>query len=223
MIQGRLPVNKERLSNLQEKKELLSDWERAFLESVGSQFDKKGNLSARQVETLEKIEKKVSPEAMNAREQWIENYTQIERSRAKVIAEYYKKTEYFQSLVRSILEDPEFVPEEEKYKKMANNKYALRVLTEYYAEPKYPNGSLVNLRTTADYLLRSGIGDKHCVVIASGNQVGISSSSAKGAKLYKILPFGCAKIFQVEERFIKKAKKSKEKEIEKTLDNDILF
>ena len=217
-------MNRERLSNLQEKKEFLSDWEKDFLESLVVQFDKKGTLSERQIGVVNLLEEKTSPEAIAERNEWETNYKQSEREKAIVVAKYYKETGYFRSLADSILDNPEFVPEKRSYKKMAENKYALRVLAEYFGAPKYPNGSLVMLRAGADYHLKRAAGDNYCVVIASGKSVGVSSSAAKGAKLYKILPFGSSKVYTVEERHLKKARKSKTtKKVKKDLDNEDLF
>jgi len=214
----------KRLETLKEQEHFLSNWEQGFLESVTQQFNKRGNLSPKQLEFIAKLEEKISPEAVQAFQDWEESYRGEKRADALVVAKYYKKTGYFQELAQDILTNEDFVPTKERWNKMCNNKYALKVLANYSAPSKYPDTSLVQLRSTADWRFRNAIGQAFCTVIQSGEKVGTSTSTAKGAKLYKILPFGSAQVFVVEERHIKKAKKTKaSKKVEKKLDDDILF
>ena len=104
--------------------ESLNDWERGFLESVTNQFNRNGNLSDKQVETLDKIQSKHSPEAIKQRKEWEESYAGEKKEIAVVCAKYYMATGYFADLSRSILDDGEFVPTERQFAAMCENKYA---------------------------------------------------------------------------------------------------
>ncbi len=52
----------------------LNDWEKGFLDSVGNQFNRKGDISDKQAEILEKIRRKYSPEEAMRREEWKNSY-----------------------------------------------------------------------------------------------------------------------------------------------------
>lgn len=211
----------KRLETLKDQEQLLSSWEKGFLDSVTQQFNKRGSLSPKQMEFIARFEEKISPEAIQAYQDWENLYRAEKRANALVVAKYYKETGYFQDLASHILTDENYVPPKLRWAKMCCNKYALKVLANYNAPSKYPDTSLVQLRTTADWRFRNAIGDTFCTVIQSGKEVGTAVSTAKGAKLYKILPFGSARVLIVEERHIKKAKKTKK--VEKKLDDEILF
>ena len=213
------PTMLERLTAALEKKQLLTDWEHGFIESLQEQFNKRGRLSARQVEILDRIEReKLSESAVAKAKRWFKEYSDEHRRTARICAEYYRHTGYFQTLVHLILNTENHIPTEKQYKKMCENKYAKKVLAEHDVAPKYPVGSLVEVRATADWSHRRSANGMPCVVISSGGTV---KSAAKGAKPYKILPFGSAKPIDCEERHIKKCKNPKK--AKKVVDNDIPF
>lgn len=202
-----------------EKSELLTDWERGFIESLQQQFNKRGHLSPRQIEIFERIKnQRLSEEAQKARKQWDENYDEEKRRIALVCAEYYSHTGYFTNLADSVLNDPGFIPTEKAWKKMCENKYAKKVIAEHDATPKYLIGSVVMFRSTADWSHRQKSGGMPCVVISSGGPV---KSAAKGSKPYSVLPYGSTQMIHCEERHIKKCKKPKKDK--KVLDNDVPF
>jgi len=72
-------------------------------------------------------------------------------------------------------------------------------------------------RATADWAHRVAAGDKPCIVISTGGTI---KSAAKGAKPYKVLPYGLAKPVECEERHLKVYKKSKKT---KKVSNDVPF
>ena len=168
-------------------------------------------LSEKQIKTLEKIEAENSDEAIKARDTWKLDYRyeadpawSARHSKvAEVAARYYKAAGYFQGLVHSILNDDGFVPTIEQYNKITKNKFAVKVLTAHFADPKFAPGSLVQFGATAPSALRRI--KVPCVVITSNG--GPITSAAKGAKVYSVLPMGSAKTLLCEERHLKKARK----------------
>jgi len=209
----------DRLSAALKKSNLLTDWERGFIESLNEQFNKRGRLSTRQLEIFERIEtQKLSTTAQDARKVWDDNYDEERRRIALICAKYYSHTGYFTNLVDSILHDPGFIPTEKAWKKMCENKYSKKVIAVHDAEPKYSIGSMVEVRGTADWSHKRKSNGMPCVVISSG---GIIKSAAKGAKPYKILPYGSTQMIDCEERHIKKCRNPKK--VKKHLDNDIPF
>ena len=210
----------DRLSAALKKADLLTDWERGFVESLQEQFNKRGRLSHRQIEILERIENdKLSSSAVENAKRWFSEYGDEHRRIARICAEYYKVAGYFTSIVHGILDNAEsFIPSEKQWKKMCENKYAKKVIAEHDAAPKYPTGSVVAFRSTADWSHRQKSGGMPCVVISSGGTI---KSAAKGSKPYKVLPYGSTQIIECEERHIKKCKNPKK--VKKVVDTDVPF
>ena len=204
----------ERLNAVCERTEPKS-WGRGFINSLQGQIMAGRELSEKQIKTLEKIEAENSDEAIKARDTWKLDYIYEDdpawsghnRSGrhseiAKVAAHYYKGAGYYQGLAHSILTDDGFVPTIEQYNKITKNKYAVKVLTAHFADPKFAPGSLVQFGATAPAHMRRL---PPCVVISSNGAP--IQSAAKGAKVYSVLPMGSAKTLLCEERHLKKARK----------------
>jgi hypothetical protein len=205
----------ERLNAVCERTEPKS-WGRGFVNSLQGQIMAGRELSEKQIKTLEKIEAENSDEAIKARDTWKLDYVDQADPAwvgldvnarhyvvAQVAARYYKAAGYFQRLVNSILTDDGFVPTIEQYNKITKNKFAVKVLTAHFADPKFAPGSLVQFGATAPSALRRI--KVPCVVITSNG--GPIVSAAKGAKVYSVLPMGSAKTLLCEERHLKKARK----------------
>jgi len=188
-----------------------SQWEQGFFESVKSQFDKKHTLSVKQIETVQKIAAKFSPEAIREREAWYESFTDFQRENLRVCADYYKPTGYYRDLVEKILTDCNFIPSPKQYKMMCQNKYSAKVLEAYRAEPKFPVGSLATLRKhrSNGYMAITGAptwADINVLVLTTNEPI---VSSAKGCKRYKCMVVGGTDTFYCEERDLKKMKRGK--------------
>ena len=199
----------ERLNAVCERTEPKS-WGRGFINSLQGQIMAGRELSEKQIKTLEKIEAENSDEAIKARDTWKRDYRHGTAAAwgtapvkvAEIAARYYKAAGYFQRLVHSILNDDGFVPTIEQYNKITKNKFAVKVLTAHFADPKFAPGSLVQFGATAPAHMRRL---PPCVVISTNG--GPIISAAKGAKVYSVLPIGSAEIKLCEERHLKKARK----------------
>ena len=182
-------------------------WAGGFVESLTEQVASGRNLSPRQIEILEKIESEHSDEAVNAAAAWNNNFSEDMRERLPVVARYYRREGYFSNLVDRVLtldgQSTTFIPSEKQYRKITENKYAQKVLKAHFDAPKYPAGSMVQLRPYASYTALQKVGDRPCVVISTTEPI---VSAAKGAKMYRVLPFGSTDLIFVEERHIKKAR-----------------
>jgi len=191
-----------RLAELDSRVDDRSSWDAGFVESLISQEAQGRNLSPRQVEILEKIEAKHTDERISARSSWITNYGPEQQERIRVACAYYGQSGYYSSITREFMNNPEFVPTEEQYNKIVNNKYSTKVITAHFAEPKYALGSMVRLRSNAsrgvhNAALRKGL---PAVVVSTTEQI---ISAARGAKRYLILPVGSPETVLVEERDLK--------------------
>ena len=190
-----------------------SQWEQGFFESVKSQFDRKHTLSVKQIETVQKIAAKFTPEAIREREAWYESFTDFQRENLRVCADYYKGTGYYRDLVERVFTDSNFVPSPKQYKMMCENKYAVKVLDAYRSEPKFPVGSLATLRAVRSngYMAENGHApwaDVNVMVLSTNEPI---VSSARGCKRYRCIMVGSPVTLFCEERDLKKMKGGKKK------------
>ena len=173
-------------------------WDRGFVESVRDQQKFRGTLSPRQLEIFQTVEEKYSEEAVNARVLWEYKYlNEGLKENALICAHYYAANPpYYSALAARILGCDDYVPDENQYKKMCENKYSLRVISETLNPPLYNVGDLVVFRAR-----HSRKGKMASVIQIAPEPV---SSSAKGSKKYSVLVFGGTKPITVEERDVKK-------------------
>jgi hypothetical protein len=175
-----------------------SSWDRGFLESLQEQNRQGREFSPRQAEIMDKIEVRFSPEAISRSADWTAGYTIEMRDRARIVAGYYKANPpYYGDLATSILNDDDFIPTEKQYNSLTSNKYAAKVLTAHYAEPKFPQGAKVEVRKTGGYAVAS---KKGFVLQTDASPV---TNAAKGTKKYLILPVGEPTPIVIEERHLK--------------------
>jgi len=199
---------------------VLSAWENGFLESVFSQAQRKGQLSIKQIEIFEKAEIKCTSEALEEAKAWTKLYRIQHQETAKICARYYKITGYFSDLSANILGDSEFVPSERQYKKMCENKYAQKVLAMANAKPLYTIGTTIVIRRPALKYNNRHLELVPCLVLEVLDEI---KSAAKGAKQYRVLPYGEAAPLVLEERQIKKCKPGAKKKSKKKSFDDIPF
>ena len=191
----------------------LTSWESNFLSSVAKQFEKKNQLSHNQNTVLQKIESKYSEEQKAARKKFDSEYTDEKRRNMRIMAMYYNNNPpYFGDVVARVLEDPEFVPTEKQYKAMCTNKYAARVISTANAEPLFPTGTMVKLRsgikfrsTARRHYRAAALKNVMALVLEHPEEV---VSPAKDAKPVRVLLVGSNDILETEERYLKKLKKS---------------
>ncbi len=193
-----------------------SSWAAGFVESLISQVKGDRRLSDRQLEILRKIEAEHDDVAMAERQKWIESYTNNPdlRADAIVVANYYMSTGYFKDTAREIIGNDAFVPTYSQYNKMVKNKYAQKVLASHHAPAKYSAGQLVTFRANApsnSRYLDGGYLKRNVTMMVIEADAAPITSAARGAKVYKLLPVGKASTLMVEERYIMKARKLKQK------------
>ena len=178
----------------------------AFLQSILSFHELNDEITSRQEEALKRVERRHSPENIEAHKEWVANYSDDHRKVAKICAVYYyNQGHYFYDTAHRVLSEPDFIPTEKKYRAMCENKYAIKILASTLADPKYPVGTFVNHRASCPHHVRVAlVGGKAGMVLAT--DTGPVLSAAKGGKRYKILPIGSSTPIEAEERHIKKAR-----------------
>ena len=191
-------TNEVLVSRIERVVGMATGWDKTFSESVRDQLKFRASLSPRQMEIFSGIEAKYSDEAVTARSVWSHRYlNEGYREKALMCAHYYlANPPYFGGLASMVVNDENFIPDETQYKKMCENKYALRVIEETTRAPAFDTGQLVQFRARAR--LR---GKMASVLKILPEPV---TSAAKGGKKYLVIPFGGSKPLTVEERDIKK-------------------
>jgi len=131
----------------------LKDADRKFAESLSGQLQDQGKLSPKQVECLVRMEARYSPASVLKREQWAMSYRGAPQEIAKIVARYYRSTQYFRDLASKILLDEDFIPTERQFESLTKNKYAKKAIAAATNPPAFPVGSLCRVR--ANYNLVS--------------------------------------------------------------------
>ena len=197
-------------------RDIVDDWTRSFCESLLQQVTWGRQLSARQFEILEDKEREYSEERVQEEANWKASWDDEKAEIFRVCAAYYSNTQYFTKITQVLTADqqlPEgYVPSRRAYKKICENKFAMKVRDAWFGEPKYPVGSVVCLRTNVKTLnhtygyaqkFSKGKSQPLAYFVLHAN-CRIPISSCKGAKIYKLLAAGSAEPIEIEERYIKK-------------------
>ena len=195
----------------------------SFLPSILEQFEKKGYLTQKQVDILEKNEKRFDPmnieSARKEYEEWSKEYDDQKRTDTKKVAEYYRDeydngrnhTFWYEKTATKVLEDPDYIPTKKEYEKMVLNKYAQSWLKNSSATPKYAEGDYVTLNAKSKtYWNQRSYGGEFSELnkfeIGVVIEVKPPKYNRQGANICVVLPMGGTKTIDIEERFLKKAK-----------------
>ena len=163
-----------RFESLMAKK--LSERDRKFAESLKRQFEDGGKLSPKQIECVEKMEQRYSPEAQLKRERWAQSYKAEHRETALIVARYYRTTQYFRDLATKILLDDDFIPTERQFVAMTKNKYAKKAIATATEPPAYPAGSICKVRANSNLVPQRELHNQIALVVAN-HPVGLHASS----------------------------------------------
>ena len=178
-------------------------WSADFMASIRDQTKNVGTgLSPRQQELFDKIKAENTPEMVDRRGRWAQEYRTHHLEAATVLANYYLQTGYWTHMANSIIDDDNYVPPMDKFQKMSQNKFAAKVLDAWHADPKYPVGTSVIGRGGANAvsLIRGGM------VLSTTEPI---VSAAAGCKRYKVLPYDSTVPVMVEERDVKLFRRAK--------------
>jgi len=194
----------QRLENLIERIEDENSWDFGFASSLRDQVKEGRSLSPRQIEILEKSEGNYSDEVLAAHKGWEESWDADKARRLRIVAAYYYRNGYFQSIVASTMADSDWIPTQKQYSAITGNKFAQAVLKNSLDEPRFAAASMVEFRKAAR--VRYGLRGKPALILRALPEV---LTHAKGGKRYEVLPVGSATPVTCEERDLKKARKRK--------------
>ena len=186
-----------------DKIENLSDWERNFINSIKSGWQKYNSVTEKQHAMIQKLADRYNPENIKAREDWIGGFDDEKKNRLQVMAHYYKANPpYFGDLADRVLNDPDYIPTERAYNAMCENKYSQKVMDIYNGEPLFPAGTMATARDSRQ--TPYGIRGKTVVIIEHPEGV---HNAANGARRVVVLPVGESVPVETEERWLKKLPK----------------
>lgn len=180
----------------------LTDWERSFMGSLLDSAKKWGRLTAKQHEVFQRIERKTDPAHIKAVTSWRENFTDEMREALVFAANYYKANPpYYGDVAGRILNDSNYMPSEKLYRKMVENKYVQRAMSNAQSSALFAVGSMVTVRNSTSVRGHASYHrGKDAVVLEAQDNL----SATKGARIYKVLPVGAAEAIETEERYLKK-------------------
>lgn len=213
------PALKDRLEKLLNNQVVQqSNFTIEFLKSLLDQFNQRGSLSHAQVAALEKNESKYSDEnvaaqsaAINA---WKESFDADKRTKIKQVASWYKycattngQPYYYMETCEKVLNEENYLPSESLYKKIVENKYSQTFLNEVSKSPKFSDGDVVcigpgALKTQKARATLGRVCNDSFIVIEPTDM----AAAVKGGRIYKLLPIGGDQVYEVEERFLRRAK-----------------
>ncbi len=179
----------------------LSERDRKFAESLKSQFEDGGKLSPKQIECVEKMEQRYSPESQLKRERWAQSYKADHRETALIVARYYRTTSYFRDLASKILLEEDFVPTEKQFNAIAKNKYAKKAIATATEPPAFPVGSLCKVRANHNLVSNRALHDQIGLVM-DNHPIGLNASSTLLVNGVQV---------KLEDRCLKAAAKKKKK------------
>ena len=186
--------------------ELLNDYDlsprtRSFVLSLKT-YDEKGQLSFKQISALNSI--KMSYSESPATNSWTNKWDQKKRELVEICAKYYiANPPYYNDLAHRILTDSDFIPTENQYNRLTNNKYSVILLTEYNTKSKFAAGDTVFIRTPAARKLELQQLQHRPMVVLKLSAAPIINV-AKGSKRHMVLPFDDDMPLLIEERYLKK-------------------
>lgn len=157
---------------------LLNEWENSFLQSIKAGYEKYKSLTKGQYDAFVNVEKRYCTEAVNARKVWIASWDAEKSSKWKQMIEYYSTTPYFVGEVQKAKENPDYIPTESSYKKICENKYAEKYLTQLKIPAKFNVGQLVVCKQYGSHKLAT--------VVSIGKVTGW----AKGSREYTVFIAG---------------------------------
>jgi hypothetical protein len=194
-------------------------WDRAFLESILEQIGKGRDLSVKQRQLLGKVLARNTQENQKAHNSWAAIYETNYKKEAIVLASYHQHQIYYRPMAADILEGR--VPARSKFLRMYENKYSKKVLAQHNAICKYGLGDYLlprtklNIHKNVEFPPNMGWSHQNEVVQHFVKRGGFVvevcrdiKSAAQGAKRYRLLPIGESVPVIVEERFLKKGRRT---------------
>lgn len=210
-----MQINQQQVNNIIGHK-CLSSWEQGFIESVSDQMKRGRSLSSNQERIVSRCLEKTTPEKVIAHKEWAVEYNSKYIVTAILCARYYKKEGYFTHICNKILDDENFIPSIENYKKMCENKYALKVVANSQTPFNFGLGNLARVRRTVNQNNITSVDNGIITVNKLWDEIVVIIDNLDPIEFPALYKTVCCSLltnpsirFWVEERKLKKFKKSK--------------
>ena len=211
---------------LQRAEQYMSEYDREKLKNFKYKSKQWDNVAEWQAKHLRACELTYSDEFLEEVRTYEANYAEDHRERFRLACNYYRTQGYYSGIIGNVPDDfifgksDDYRPPYADYLRMTENKYFPKIWAAHTDYPKFPAGSMVQVRAASALPqrnpLRPLVGEyrggwgfrklagMHALVLDTNPFK--PQSAAKGAKPYKVLVVGNPEPMYIEERFLKRAK-----------------
>jgi len=213
---------------LQRAERYMSEYHREKLKNFMYKSKQWDNVAEWQGKHLRECELTYSDEFLEEVRTYEANYAEQHLERFRLACNYYRTQGYYSNIIGNVPEafiqgtSDDYRPPYADYLRMTDNKYFPKIWAAYADKPKFPAGSMVQVRATSALPMRNPLSTNN-ITAAWGKGWGFRKlagmhalvldtspfkpvSAAKGAKPYKVLVVGHPEPIYIEERFLKRAK-----------------
>ena len=213
---------------LQRAERYMSEYHREKLKNFMYKSKQWNNVAEWQGKHLRECELTYSDEFLEEVRTYEANYAEQHLERFRLACNYYRTQGYYSNIIGNVPEafiqgtSDDYRPPYADYLRMTDNKYFPKIWAAYADKPKFPAGSMVQVRATSALPMRNPLSTNN-ITAAWGKGWGFRKlaghhalvldtnpfkpvSAAKGAKPYKVLVVGHPEPIYIEERFLKRAK-----------------
>lgn len=217
------PSIKSRLETLLANPELQKNLKSVdFMKQLLDRFNQSKYLSQKQVDCITRTELMYNNEAKSAAsedfEAWKTEYSDEKRYNAIKVAKWYEKTHldskvefekgmlskpepfYYQRTAEKVLNDENYIPTRDEYKRMVENTFAERYLKNSANEPRFHATEIVKLTTAGEKRFKTRFPFESGLVI----NVAEPKKNIQGGYIVTVLPTGTDSMIDLEERWLKK-------------------
>ena len=185
-----------------------------------------GKVAEWQAKHLRECEFTYSEEFLVDVREYEATYVEQHLERFRLACRYYRTQGYYSGIIGNVPDDfifersDDYRPPYADYLRMTENKYFPKIWAAYTDKPKFPAGSMVQVRAASALPQRNPLSPRggrlgggwgfrklagmHALVLDTSPFKPVSA--AKGAKPYKVLVVGNPDPMYIEERFLKRAK-----------------
>lgn len=211
---------------LQRAEQYMSEYHLTRLKNFMYKSTQWGKVAEWQAGHLRECEITYSDEFLEEVHAYEANYAEDHRERFRLACNYYRTQGYYSNIIGEVPEafiqgtSDDYRPPYADYLRMTDNKYFPKIWAAYTDEPKFPAGSMVQVRASSALPQRNPLSPRvgassmgwgfrklagmHALVLDTSPFKPMSA--AKGAKPYKVLVVGNPEPMYIEERFLKRAK-----------------
>jgi len=212
---------------LQRAEQYMSEYHLMRLKNFMYKSKQWGNVAEWQGKHLRECELTYSEEFLEEVRTYEATYAEQHLERFRLACQYYRTQGYYSGIIGNVPDDfifgksDDYRPPYADYLRMTDNKYFPKIWAAYADEPKFPAGSMVQVRAASALPQRNPLSSRagaqygrgfgfrklagmHALVLDTSPFKPISA--AKGGKPYKVLVVGNPEPMYIEERFLKRAK-----------------